>query len=77
VLAGIVSQETIAPAARVSAAGLLLERGWGKPVQPIVGDEDQPLRVIIRHLVANTDESKMKVIEEELPQIPHKPLQRE
>ena len=33
VLAGIVSQEAIPPAARVSAAGILLDRGWGKPQQ--------------------------------------------
>ena len=29
VLAGIVSQEALPPAARVSAAGILLDRGWG------------------------------------------------
>ena len=33
VLAGIVSQEAIPPAARVSAAGILLDRGWGKAQQ--------------------------------------------
>jgi hypothetical protein len=34
VLAGIVSQEAVAPAARVSDAGILLDRGWGRAPQP-------------------------------------------
>src|SRR5260370_33554520 len=37
VLAGIVSQEAVPPAARVSAAGILLDRGWGKPPQEDTG----------------------------------------
>ena len=32
VLAGIVSQEASPSAARVSAAGILLDRGWGKAI---------------------------------------------
>jgi hypothetical protein len=50
VLAGIVAEKTVAPAARVTAAGLLLDRGWGKAVQPIAGEDREPLRVVIRHL---------------------------
>ena len=46
-LAGIVSQEAIPPAARVSAAGILLDRGWGKPAQPHTG-EDGEIRVTLR-----------------------------
>jgi hypothetical protein len=34
-LAGIMKQEDAPPAARVAAANSLLDRGWGKPVQPI------------------------------------------
>jgi hypothetical protein len=34
VLAGIASAENAPPAARVSAAIALLDRGWGKPIQP-------------------------------------------
>src|SRR5260370_26240760 len=34
VLPGIVSQEAVPPAARVSAAGLLLDRGWGPGPPP-------------------------------------------
>ena len=32
-LAGIMNEKTCAPAARVSAASALLDRGWGKPSQ--------------------------------------------
>lgn len=33
-------------AARVSAANSLLDRGWGKPTQPLSGDEENPLTLI-------------------------------
>jgi hypothetical protein len=39
------------PAARVAAAGLLLDRGWGKPAQPVAGDDGQPLTVVIRQIL--------------------------
>ncbi len=29
-------------AARVSAATALLDRGWGRPTQPLAGDDDMP-----------------------------------
>lgn len=45
-LAGIMNKETAPEAARISAATALLDRGWGKPTQPIGGDEDSPLKVI-------------------------------
>ena len=33
-------------AARVAAATALLDRGWGKPTQPIAGDDEAgPMRV--------------------------------
>jgi hypothetical protein len=41
-LAGIMNKETAPEAARISAATALLDRGWGKPTQPISGDEDGP-----------------------------------
>ena len=49
-LAGIVSQEAVPPAARVSAAGILLDRGWGKPAQPHTGEDDNDIRVTIRNI---------------------------
>ena len=47
VLAGIASAEDAPPAARVSAAQALLDRGWGKPAQPHTG-EDGEIRVTLR-----------------------------
>ncbi len=40
VLAGIMDQEKAPAAARTAAAEALLSRGWGKPTQPIAGDDD-------------------------------------
>lgn len=39
--------ESPAPA-RVSAAQALLDRGWGKAAQPIEGNADAPLQVVMR-----------------------------
>jgi hypothetical protein len=41
-LAEICADRTAPPSARVSAAAALLDRGWGKPTQPIAGDENRP-----------------------------------
>jgi hypothetical protein len=38
------------PGARIQAISILLDRGWGKAVQPIAGEEDEPLRVVIRQI---------------------------
>jgi len=40
VLVGVMGQTDAPPAARVSAANSILDRGWGKPAQPIDGDGD-------------------------------------
>lgn len=42
VLAGIMNQPDSPPAARVTAASCLLDRGWGKPTQPLSGDDEMP-----------------------------------
>ncbi|WP_439374791.1 hypothetical protein [Bradyrhizobium sp. DASA03120] len=49
-LAAIMRQPEYPPAARVQAANVLLDRGWGKAVQPIAGEDGEPLRVIIRQI---------------------------
>jgi hypothetical protein len=36
------------PRASAAAATALLDRGWGKPSQPIAGDDESPLRLIAR-----------------------------
>lgn len=40
VLVGIMSQPKAPAAARVSAAQVLLDRGWGKAAQIMAGDEE-------------------------------------
>jgi hypothetical protein len=46
-LANIMNNEKAPPSARVQAAALLLDRAWGKPMQPVSGDSDTPLVVEI------------------------------
>ena len=46
VLAGMLSQEAVPAAARVSAAGILLDRGWGKAPQSHVGEDGGDLRLV-------------------------------
>jgi phage terminase large subunit len=47
VLAGIMQQDDAPAAARVGAATALLDRGWGKPTQPIAGDDDaDPIKLV-------------------------------
>jgi hypothetical protein len=36
------------PSARIQAIAILLDRGWGKAVQPIAGEDGEPLRIVIR-----------------------------
>src|SRR6187549_4198112 len=58
VLAGIVSQEAVPAAARVSAAGILLDRGWGRVPQTHTGEDGEgDIRVTIRHIVAGSDKA--------------------
>jgi hypothetical protein len=62
VLAGI-AQNGESESARVAAANILLDRGWGKPPQDHTGD-DSDIRVTIRHIVeAGGEPREAKVIE--------------
>jgi hypothetical protein len=46
-LASIMHSAKAPPAARVAAANALLDRGWGKPAQPVDGDgEGGPVQLI-------------------------------
>jgi hypothetical protein len=47
VLARIMQQDSAPPSARVAASQALLDRGWGKPAQAIVGgdEDDAPVRL--------------------------------
>ena len=58
VLVGIMQEPKAPPAARVSAAQVLLDRGWGKPAQPLVGDDEHDaitLKVIERVITDATN----------------------
>jgi hypothetical protein len=48
VLAGIMRSKDATPAARVSAANAILDRGWGKASQPIETGEDGALELVHR-----------------------------
>jgi hypothetical protein len=48
VLVGIMNKSDAPEASRVAAANSILDRGWGKPTQPISGDEESPLHIISR-----------------------------
>lgn len=53
-LVGIMNQDKAPAAARVAAAQALLDRGWGKPTQPLSGDEDgAPIAIsaVVRRIV--------------------------
>src|SRR5262245_7552461 len=49
-LAAIMRQPEYPPAVRVQAAVALLDRGWGRPAQPHVGEADRDIRVVIRRI---------------------------
>ena len=54
VLAAIMNKTDAPEAARISAATALLDRGWGKPTQPIAGDDEaDPINLIttIRQII--------------------------
>lgn len=48
VLVGVMRSNEATPAARVSAANAILDRGWGKAAQPIENGEDDVLELIHR-----------------------------
>jgi len=48
VLVGIMRSDDATPAARVSAANAILDRGWGKVAQPIENGEDGVLELVHR-----------------------------
>jgi hypothetical protein len=66
VLAGIASAEDAPPAARVAAVALLFDRGWGKALQPHVGDGGNGgITVVIRQLVDIVGKERPVLIEHE------------
>ena len=58
-------QREYSPAARVQAANILLDRGWGKAIQPHTGDEGGDIRVVIRQIIDSGDKEESLLIEHE------------
>jgi hypothetical protein len=50
------NQEASPPAARVAAAGILLDRGWGRAPQAHTGEDGGDLRIVFRQIVEAVDE---------------------
>jgi hypothetical protein len=51
-LVSIMRQEKSPAAARVQAATALLDRGYGKPKQPLSGDDDgEPIHLVIERVI--------------------------
>jgi hypothetical protein len=55
-LAGIARSPKCAPAARVTAAIALLDRGYGRPPQEHSGEVDHDIRVTIRTIIQRAGE---------------------
>jgi hypothetical protein len=67
VLTGIASSPKAPHAARVSAAAIILDRGWGKAPQQLVGEDGGDIKVTIRQIIetvtVSTIEDDAKLIE--------------
>ena len=64
-LASIVTQAKAPPSARVMAAGILLDRGWGKAPQQLVGEDGGDIRIVIRQIIDTAAQSDPLLIEHE------------
>jgi hypothetical protein len=58
-------QREYSPAARVQAANILLDRGWGRPPQAHTGEDGDDIRVTIRQIVERGDKEEPLLIEHE------------
>ena len=65
-LTGICGFAAAPAAARVSAASALLDRGWGKPVQTLGGEDGEPLRIVIRKISEEPQEEPLLIEHEPL-----------
>ena len=74
VLVGIMRSEDATPAARVSAANAILDRGWGKAAQPLESGQDGVLelihrieRIIVHPVDANSGDAVATLETAEIP----------
>jgi len=58
-LIDVIESDAAPHPAKVSAANSILDRGWGKPAQSVAisGDEDNPLRTVLRVELVPLDNS--------------------
>ena len=61
-LTGICGSEAAPAAARVSAACALLDRGWGKAIQPHADADGEPLRIVIRRIGDTGSEAELPLV---------------
>ena len=62
-LTGVCSSKAAPAAARVSAASILLDRGWGKAVQMHSDADGGPIQVVIRQIVDVCGEAEPVLID--------------
>jgi len=59
-LVTIMDQDNAPASARVAAAEALLNRGWGRPTQPIAGDEDVgPVEIVVSWAEGEGDRTRL------------------
>jgi hypothetical protein len=65
VLVGIMRSENATPAARVSAANAILDRGWGKATQPLENSGEGALELIhrIERVIVHSEKGTETVLE--------------
>jgi hypothetical protein len=63
-MAGIARNST-SDQARVAAAQALLDRGWGKAIQPHTGEQGGDIRIVIRQIIDSAEEPEPLLIEHE------------
>jgi hypothetical protein len=51
VLTGVMGSKSAPPSARVVAAQTILDRGWGKAPQQLVGEDGGDIKIIIRQII--------------------------
>jgi hypothetical protein len=66
-LYGLVRSAKAPPSARVAAAGILLDRGWGKAPQEHTGPDGGDIRVTIRQIIENVGQSAAEPKPDEPP----------
>ena len=54
-LTGIASQPNSPASARVTAAIAILDRGWGKAIQPVSGADGKAIEILVRTIVNGKD----------------------